>query len=256
MFFLSKLVKPKQQSSLTEHQSQSSFVTPVLSEIPLRREIANRYLVGDGIEIGGLNAPLEIPPNAKVRYLDRMSVADLRKQYPKLGDCPLIDVDIIDDGETLPSIADASLDFVIANHMIEHCQDPITSIKNWLRVLKPQGILYMAVPDKRYTFDCDRPITSIEHLIQDYISGPILSRRSHFEEWVRVVEKYPETEAEARIQYRMNMDFSIHFHVWTQADFLEFLLCCRQYIPGTFEIELMQKNGIEFILVLRRVELN
>ncbi len=238
----------------SSNQTQVPFPTPVSTETPLRREIANRYLEGNGIEIGGLNAPLELPPYVRVRYLDRMSVPDLRRQYPKLGDAPLINVDLIDDGETLSSIADNSLDFVVANHMIEHCQDPITAIKNWLRVLKVQGILYMAVPDQRYTFDRDRPITTVAHRIQDYLAGPELSRRSHFEEWVRVVEKYPEPDIEARIQSRMEMDFSIHFHVWTQLDFLEFLLCCRPYISTPYTIELMQNNGIEFILVLRKTE--
>ncbi len=218
----------------------------------LRRSIAARYLVGEGIEIGALNAPLEVPDNVKIKYLDRMTVAQLRQQYPRLADSPLVEVDIIDDGEKLLSIADDSLDFVIANHAIEHCEDAITSLSNWLRVLKSEGILYLAVPDKRYTFDRDRPLTSLEHLICDWEKGANWSRRSHFEEWVKVVEKFPEAEAEKRIQYRMDMNFSIHFHVWTQIEFLEFILYCRRHLSYPFEIEFMQKEGVEFIIILRK----
>jgi SAM-dependent methyltransferase len=217
----------------------------------LRTEIAAHYLSGDGIEIGALHSPLEIPANAKVRYLDRMSVSELKKQYPELSAYELVEIDVIDDGEKLSSIDDSSLDFVIANHMIEHCQNPIATIEQHLRVLKPGGILYMAVPDMRYTFDRDRPVTSLEHLIRDYDDGPMWSMNSHFEEWSKFVDKVPADLVSASVEKLINIDYSIHFHVWTQVEFLEFLLHCRnKYF--SFEIELLQKNGMEFITVLRK----
>ena len=98
-------------------------------------------------------------------------------------------VDIVDDGERLETIGDLTQDFVIANHFIEHSQNPIGAIENMLRVLKHGGILYLAVPDKRYTFDIDRPVTTIEHLLQDYEQGPQWSKRQHFEEWSRFIDK-------------------------------------------------------------------
>jgi SAM-dependent methyltransferase len=221
-------------------------------EQSLRRQIASQYLSGHGIEIGALHSPLEVPSNAEVRYVDRISVAELRKQYPELAEFELVEIDIIDDGENLLSVPDSSVDFVIANHMIEHCQNPISTIKQHLRVLKPNGILYMAVPDMRYTFDSERPVTSLEHLIDDYAYGPAWSVNSHFEEWSRLVNKVPEAQVAASVQHLMNINYSIHFHVWTQVEFLEFLLYCRkQYF--NFEIELLQKNGIEFIAILKKV---
>ena len=152
------------------HQPQVAQKPNIPNE-DLRRQIAWRYLSGNGIEIGALHSPLIVPPNAQVLYVDRMTVADLRNIYPELAAYNLVDVDIIDDGETLSSIADNSYDFVIANHMIEHCQNPIGTIEQHLRVLKSNGILYMAVPDKRYTFDRDRHVTFLEHLLQDYTEG-------------------------------------------------------------------------------------
>ena len=128
-----------------------------------RENIADLDLQGQGIEIGALHHPLVVPKDVKVLYVDRMSVADLRKQYPELNDLPLIEADILANGEDLETIADNTQDFVIANHFIEHCQDTIGTIENMLRVLKPGGILYSAIPDKRGSFDIDRDVTSIEH---------------------------------------------------------------------------------------------
>src|SRR5262245_50309382 len=90
-----------------------------------RETIANLYLSGEGIEIGALHNPLPLPPSARVRYVDRMDLAELRKQYPELGSKKLVPVDIVDEGERLGRVPDASQQFVIANHFLEHCQDPI-----------------------------------------------------------------------------------------------------------------------------------
>ncbi len=218
----------------------------------LRKSIAARYLTGSGIEIGALNSPLEIPNNVTVRYLDRMPINQLRQHYPELSQCDLVEIDIVDDGETLATVASNTVDFIIANHMIEHCQNPILTIKNWLRTIKLGGILYMAVPDKRYTFDIDRPVTDLEHLIRDYTEGPKWSRNAHFEEWARIIDKVQEHEVTARAQFIAEINYSIHFHVWTQVEFVELLLYCRNNLSLPIEIELLQKDGVEFICVLRK----
>ena len=59
---------------------------------------------------------------------------------------------------------------------MEHCEDPIMTIKTFVRVLRRDGFLFLAVPDKKYTFDKDRNLTSLEHLIRDHLVGPIVSR--------------------------------------------------------------------------------
>src|SRR5512137_1946907 len=130
-----------------------------------RYSLASLYLRGEGIEIGALHNPLKVAPGAKVRYVDRMSVSDLRNQYPELSGKKLVPVDMVADGELLESIGDDSQDFVIANHFVEHCQNPLLAIENMMRVLRPEGILYLALPDKRYTFDRGRPVTPLAHLI-------------------------------------------------------------------------------------------
>ena len=80
---------------------------------------------GSGLEIGALQMPLRLPAGASVRYVDRFDVEELRSHYPELDDFELVAPDVIDDGEVLGTIPDESADFLIANHMIEHCEDPI-----------------------------------------------------------------------------------------------------------------------------------
>lgn len=218
----------------------------------VRKDIASFYLIGQGLEVGALHQPLETPSEALVKYVDRMSVEQLRKQYPELSKYKLVPVDVIDDGEVLATVDDGSVDFVIANHMMEHCQNPIGTLQNHLRVIKPGGVLYLAVPDMRYTFDKDRPVTDLEHLLEDYREGPAHSREGHFEEYTRLVEKPPEERVADRARELSEMDFSIHYHVWTQKEFLQMLHHCQDELEFPFEIELFQKNDMELICVLRK----
>jgi SAM-dependent methyltransferase len=220
--------------------------------VSARMRIANRYLSGDGIEIGALHNPLPVPRSARIRYVDRLPVSELRAHYPELEQEPLVHVDILDDGERLATIGDSTLDFVIGNHFLEHTQDPVGTLVNAFRVLRPKGVIYLAVPDKRHTFDSDRPVTEFEHVLRDFDEGPEVSRRDHFEEWARLVDRVPEDEVPRRAEQLMEQEYSIHFHVWTQREALELLTALRERLHLDFDIELMERIEYEVVFVLRK----
>jgi predicted SAM-dependent methyltransferase len=221
--------------------------------VRVRAWVGAQFLRGEGIEIGALHEPLPIPAVARVRYVDRLPVDELRRQYPELDGKPLVPVDWLDDAETLTRVPDASQDFVIANHLLEHCQDPIGALANFLRVLRPGGVLYLAVPDKRFTFDQARETTQIQHLVDDHQRGPARSRRQHFEEWVDAFLSAESAEVKAaEVERLLSMDYSIHFHCWTQVEFLELLIAVRRGLDLPFEIELVLANRHEVLAILRK----
>jgi GT2 family glycosyltransferase/glycosyltransferase involved in cell wall biosynthesis len=227
-----------------------------------RRLVAAAYLAGSGIEIGALHNPLPLPAAARARYVDRLDTKGLYEHYPELRGFPLVDIDIIDDGERLTSIPDASQDFVIANHFLEHCEDPLTTLENLLRVVRSGGAIYMAVPDKRFTFDRDRAITPLAHLLDDRRCGPHHSRSQHFREWVTLVEPHfgrygpgtPEAVITARMAELMSQRYSIHFHCWTSREVREMLTCARDVLAIHFDIEFFAEHPAEKenIFVLRK----
>ena len=55
--------------------------------------------------------------------------------------------DIVCSGDDLTVFEDESLDYVVQRHNLEHYQDPLKALQEWIRVLKPGGILGMVVPD-------------------------------------------------------------------------------------------------------------
>ena len=217
-----------------------------------RADLATRYLSGDGIEIGALHNPLPLPAGARARYLDRFPVDELRAHYPEMEDRKLIPVDVLDDGETLATVAGGTVDFLIANHVIEHCEDPIGALGHWLRVLRPGGHLFLAVPDKRISFDHRRHLTRLEHLLRDRHQGPELSRRGHYTEWAAHVEGIPPPNVPARAAELEQARYSIHFHVWTPRSFRRFLRLCREQLDIPFDITAQVRNSLETLVVLRR----
>lgn len=189
----------------------------------IRRELSWRYLRGAGIEVGALHAPLPVSGEARVTYVDRMPVDDLRKHYPELNGLDLVPVDVVDDGERLDTFQAASQAFVVSNHFLEHTQDPIRTLKRHVEVLAPGGKLYLAIPDKRLTFDSERPETTLEHLIQDHERGPEGSYRDHLREYAEKVEKCQPKDLEARVDQLAATNYSIHFHVWSEHSFRRFV---------------------------------
>ena len=91
----------------------------------------NRYFVGTGIDIGGAPDPLSL-------YSDffplMMSI--------KIWDLP------DGDAQLMESISDESFDFVHSSHCLEHLNDPYEGIRNWFRILKPNGHLIVTIPEE------------------------------------------------------------------------------------------------------------
>lgn len=217
-----------------------------------RDDLARRYLLGSGLEIGALHEPLRVPPPAEVAYVDKVPLESLRERYSTLSYRPFVVPTVIDDCTRLDSVEDSSVDFLIANHVIEHMENPIQALLTWLRVVRPGGLLYLAVPDKRKTFDCDRPSTSIEHLERDYADGPEWSRTSHYREYAQLAERVPPDEVDKRAAEMEAEDFDIHFHVWNRGELLALLAHLAQAHQPGFDVEAVQANGPETLVVLRK----
>jgi len=218
-----------------------------------RQHVASRYLTGSGIEIGALDAPTPLPSAATARYVDFRPVAELHRQYPELDAGRFVNVDVVDDGERLATIADASLGFLIANHMLEHCENPLGTLRTHLRKVKSGGWLFYALPDRRLGFDSERPITPFEHLVDDDRDGGAGTRFGHYVEWAKFVRGISDDEAAAQhAKETLARRYSIHYHVWDSAAWFDTLARARPYLGGTFEVRHFEFTGTEIVCVLRR----
>lgn len=218
-----------------------------------RSGLAHIYLDGEGIEFGAYNAPLPVPPGVTVRYADRFSNEFLfaRHQDASVKPMPLTYVTSL---ETCEGIADESQDFIIANHVIEHLENPIQAIESMLRILKEGGIMYLAIPDRRYTFDFDRPLTTYEHLLRDYHEGPDWSRLDHYRDVARNLYGLSGEEADRFADELCEDGLDTHFHVWEQHTLMEMFLRLKTELKFPFDILMNSTFPNESIFILRKID--
>jgi len=88
----------------------------------------------------------------------------------------------ISEASNLNRIESNKYDFILASHCLEHCANVLKTIEEWLRVIKPGGLILLILPNKDYTFDHRRSITSFEHLLEDYKNDITESDLTHLYE--------------------------------------------------------------------------
>jgi len=58
--------------------------------------------------------------------------------------------ELICDGTKELPFRDGTLDFICGSHVIEHIENPVQAIDNWLKKLRVGGMLLLIIPHKKY----------------------------------------------------------------------------------------------------------
>lgn len=125
----------------------------------------------------------------------------------------------IHEATELSSIPDSVYDFVLSCNSLEHIADPLRAIQEWSRVLVPDGILIIVAPRKESNFDHRRPITTFEHLREDYLAHRDEGDMSHLEEVLELHDLSRDPPAGGQVEFaarcRNNLRIrSLHHHVF------------------------------------------
>lgn len=147
-------------------------------------ETAHKYCIGKGLEIGGsAHNPFGLD-TLNVDLTDSLKTIFKKEEIKQCGKS--LPVDIVASGDAIP-LPDASQDFIVNSHVLEHFTNPIKAFMEWDRLLKPGGIIFMIVPHKERTLDKDRTRTTLQHLIDDYKNGTAESNgleKGHEHVWI------------------------------------------------------------------------
>lgn len=180
---------------------------------------------GTGLEVGSLHRRL--PLAANVLYLDMCSMAQLRSQY---SEDPRVDqigrVHLVAKGGSYPFIDDNAFDFVASSHVLEHVANPPRQLQEWLRILRPGGIVYAIVPDMRYCFDRRRSLTTLSHFIEEYERGETRSSLEHYRDYIintNGEDGIDRDVSEEHIRRCFEAQESIHVHTFTAESLRGFL---------------------------------
>lgn len=201
-------------------------------------------LRGLGLEIGPCHNP--VTPKSEgfkvhtVDHLDRNGLIEKYRGHNVNLDA-IEEVDFIWAGGSLKDVVGvrSKYDWIIASHVVEHLPDLIGFVEDCQSLLKPGGILALAIPDKRFCFDYLRWPSSTGDLLQAHLgsrtkhtAGQIFdsfSKAAKLDEtisWERgrtgeIKFLHGETfGAQMLDQYRSNGDYvDIHAWVFTPSSF-------------------------------------
>nr|WP_160168967.1 methyltransferase domain-containing protein [Bradyrhizobium sp. Ai1a-2] len=91
----------------------------------------------------------------------------MREKYSGQPDIDVEDIEPVDFvwsggalSSAVPMELHGSFDACIASHVLEHIPDPISWLADLSRLIKPEGVLSLILPDKRFELDCFRPIST------------------------------------------------------------------------------------------------
>lgn len=244
-----------------------------------------------GLEIGALDRPVVDPACTGIRYLDHLDTPGLREKYRddvNVDIEAIVNVSFVHQGGALAdAVGDVRFDYVVASHVAEHVPDLIGWLQQAADILKPDGVLALAVPDMRYTLDGQRRLSSIIDVLDAHLGA---HQRPSFRQvldhhlnvtvageagWLSKLWQDPALAAQVpRIRPHLTRNLGlgelrryhqaiadglymdVHCWVWTPASMLELLgemawLDLMPFLLRSFHTT--QRDENEFVLTLRKL---
>lgn len=222
------------------------------------RLLGASMLTGYGLEIGAFHYPLALPPEARADYLDVETSASARARFPELHDETLAEPRWIGDivRAPIPELTGRRFDFIVMNHVLEHVANPIQAVANVWAGLNEDGLLALSVPDKHFTFDRNRSLTSFEHLLAEYYGGVTTVDEHHY---VELLESAAPEVFKDRARFLTALEAAAqrreHAHVWDSDSFRDFWHGCVRLFALDAHVlfeSTAATNRFEYFAVVRK----
>jgi SAM-dependent methyltransferase len=227
-------------------------------------------LAKPGIEFGPLDRPLLSQKRADVLYVDHASKEDLLAKYrdhPAENISPALvrNVDIVwPCGPLASRVGGRRFDYALASHVIEHVPDMIGWLQEVSSVLRPGGVLNLAIPFRDGTFDRKRHTTPIASLIANHIEKRTRPTAAQIFDHIAFVaplgvEEEPHVHAAlltARKVEQSNEYLDVHCNVFTPESFLRNIQLLQDVGLTSFSVRKLfppdAPGAYEFIVSLEK----
>lgn len=227
---------------------------------------------GRGLEIAPWHSPL-VPKSAgfDVAVLDVFDHATLvrkAEQDPHVSSEQVARIETVDIVGNAQDIAElvgergelGRYDYIVSSHNLEHLPDPIRFLQGCQRVLKPGGVLAMAIPDRRACFDYFRPHTVLTDWLQAHFEGrvrPTAAQVFDQEAFHARYRRWDGVDAEsfdigwnpARIvplrDLRSAYDVWVRFNAAPDQDYRD--THCWTFMPASFELLIVESSFLGIV---------
>ncbi len=218
-------------SLITRGLDKAHSAVRILSTPRLKcRKLAFSLVTGrKGLEIGGPSStfrrPWFLPIYKKVESLDdcdfqqKTTWASHEQEYCFDKRKPRGRM-YFSEGSELKGVSDRQYDFLLSSHNLEHLANPIKALKEWQRVVKPDGYFVIVLPYHAWTFDHRRRPTALQHMVEDYERNVGEDDLTHVDETFEICREPNFSEADDEKLRRLLMNnFShrmMHHHVFDE----------------------------------------
>ena len=125
---------------------------------------------------------------------------------------------LVCEGTELP-VNDGTYDCLLSSHSLEHIANPIKALTEWKRVIRDGGLLLLVLPNRSFTFDWRRPLTSLDHLRDDFKRDTPETDLFHLDEILALHDLSRDLPAGTSEQFKerclRNAEFrAMHHHVF------------------------------------------
>lgn len=206
---------------------------------PFSRALIRKHAsVGRGIEIGVgafTVAPIErtILTDGFREHASSRSIADF---YCRADRIPCMD---------------EAFDFVLSEHVLEHLANPLRALREWRRILKPGGIVFLFLPHRDRTFDRNRERTPLAHLLEDEARLVGDDDSTHVPEWKEKVIEPGLAPHYGRFPISTHvLQGLIHHHVWVTRDIEELVTALGFELIES--VDLCRDRTDTFVVVARK----
>jgi len=234
----------------------------------LRRSVFDKFVdVGrsSGLEFGPHNQPMVFKTEGKIKYADYLTREQhLKNPVPESENIPETDF-LLGPGSYRDYVL-GTFDYVIANHVLEHAPNMVQFLRTLSEMTNPDGIIFLAIPDKKYTFDKYRQNTTLAHVLADFYSDQKVASPEHMLELAifydmefvgkPMIANDRLTKENMEAAYRKQHHYGAHCHVFQSETIIPTLfepLCAMGFVPLSVAgfREARVEWGGEMLLVLR-----
>jgi len=251
-------------------------------DVRTQRLIKYINIKGAGLELGPLTSPILTKEAANIHYVDHLSLADLKEKYrnePVELD-EIVEPDfVLGNKSLLETVGRKRFDYIIASHVIEHIPDTVRWLQDLSKVLRPGGVVSLAIPDKRFTFDITRQISTPAQVMGAYYDKLTRSSSAMMYDFARECSididsgtawsdpgAYAKTKkrwsaGEVQTMCGENLDphkyVDCHCYVYTPSSFITIMEELMRLGLFNYEVAGMletQTGELEFYVSLRKIE--
>jgi SAM-dependent methyltransferase len=213
---------------------------------------------GLGLEVGPSYNPLVPKSRAfNVETLDYTDKAGLIKKYeadPTVDTSRIEEVDFVSNGRSMLDVIgqEQRYDYIVASHVIEHTPNMLGFMNECDRLLKPNGNLVLAVPDKRYCFDILRPLSSTGDILDAFVEkrtrhtpGKVFDLPANLCDRNGVSGWYHGAPGDLALRYDLRHAKELFENAQTTSDYLD--THAWMYTPSSFRLILGDLNEMNLL---------